>query len=194
MITNVSPKKRLHNWAGSQRALPSDRGSVDGGIQLRSAGKLEESLEEQIENRDRSKESVIGATTYKNILKKDKRETNDTLMMKAKLPTDVVAAGASKDAKEAREQLTKIPKFSYVELSEWWKQHKNSLEKEETDMPPICYESKSLFDMISQTANMPHSSDARQWKETLNDYKSGLRNQKQFGYQYMLGSFPIIFR
>ena len=87
-----------------------------------------------------------------------------------------------------------MPKFSYVELSEWWRQHKNSLEKEERDMPPICYESKSLFDMISYTANMPESSDARQWTETLNDYKSGLRNKKQFGYQYTLGSFPIMFR
>ena len=102
-----------------------------------------------MDRRDRSKECVIDSTTYKNILKMDKRETNESLVMKAKLPADVVAAGLSKEAKEAREQLTKVPKFSYVELSEWWKQHKNSLEKEETDMPPICYESKSLFDMIS---------------------------------------------
>ena len=49
-------------------------------------------------------------------------------------------------------------------------------------MPPICYENKTLFDMISYTANMPHSSDARQWKETLNEYKNGLRQQNQFGY------------
>ena len=148
MITNVSPKKRLHhNWVGSQRALRSDHGSAEGGVKLQPAAE-EDSEEEQMERRDRSKESVIGSTTYKNILKMDKRETNDSLMM-GKLPADVLAAGASKDAKAAREQLTKIPKFSYVELSEWWKQHKNSLEKEETDMPPICYESKSLFDMIS---------------------------------------------
>jgi len=65
----------------------------------------------------------------------------------------------------------KIPKFSYIELSEWWKQHKNSLQKDETDMPPICYESKSLFDMISQTANLPKSSESRQWVEALSDYK-----------------------
>lgn len=162
-----------------------------GPIEVRSTAALEGSAEAQVEARDRSKEPVIGATTYKNILKTDKRETNETMVMQAGLPADVVAA---KDAKEARAQLTKIPKFSYVELSEWWQQHKNSLEKEERDMPPICYESKSLFDMISYTANMPHSSDARQWKETLNDYKSGLRSKKQFGYQYPLGSFPIMFR
>ena len=144
---------------------------------LRSAAKPEddELAESAQENRDKSKDCVIGATTYKNILKMDKRETNESLLMKSTLPADVVAAGASKDAQAAKEQLTKVPKFSYVELSEWWKQHKNSLEKEEKDLPPICYESKSLFDMISQTANLPQSSDARQWKETLNDYKSGLR-------------------
>lgn len=56
---------------------------------------------------------------------------------------------------ESKEVLTKIPKFSYVELSEFWKNHKNSLEKEQKDMPPICYENKTLFDMISYTANMP---------------------------------------
>lgn len=87
----------------------------------------------------------------------------------------------------------KIPKFSYIELSEWWSQHKNSLQKEETDMPPICYESKSLFDMISQTANLPKSSESRQWIEALSDYKQGIRTKNQFGYQYNMGSFPVMF-
>lgn len=188
----MSPKKRLHGWAGSQRGLLSDQESAGPGpIELHSAAAPGGSPEQPAEARDKSKDLVIGATTYKNILKTDKRETNETLVQKAGLPADVVGG---KDAKDARAQLTKIPKFSYVELSEWWQQHKNSLEKEERDMPPICYESKSLFDMISYTANMPQSSDARQWKDTLNDYKSGLRSKKQFGYQYPLGSFPIMFR
>ena len=100
MITNVSPKKRLHhNWVGSQRTLPSDQGSADaGGIGLHRTENEEGSPDELEEGRDRSKEPVIGSTTYKNILKTDKRETNECIVQRAGLPSDVVG---SKEAKEA---------------------------------------------------------------------------------------------
>ena len=147
---------------------------------------------------DTTKDGVIDEKTHKNILKVEQRETNESIISKIKLPPDVVPKGSSQPkvqaANSSKEALTKIPKFSYVELSEFWQNHKNSLSKEQKDMPPICYENKTLFDMISYTANMPQSSDARQWTETLNEYKSGLRHQKKFGYQYGLGTFPIMFR
>ena len=109
LITNVSPKKRLHHaQLGGQRGVLSDQGTSDGfGIQLRQDGA--EGSPGPEDARDTSKEGVIGATTYKNILKMDKRETNDSLVMRAKLPAGVL--GVKKDQKQAVAELTKIPKF-----------------------------------------------------------------------------------
>ena len=102
---------------------------------------------------DKAKDGAILDTTYKNILKLDQRDTNETIVQNIKFPPDVVPKAAQHKKRQSTENLMKIPKFSYIELSEFWKNHKNSLEKEETDMPPICYENKTLFDMISYTAN-----------------------------------------
>ena len=148
---------------------------------------------------DKSKEGMVTESTHKNILKLGQRETvkknitakRNSSTNQSSIQQDEADANSRK---EYFKNITKIPKFSYVELSEFWKQHKNSIEKEQKDIPPICYESKSLFDLISYTANMPESSDARQWKEILEEYKNGMRNHDQFGYQYNQGNFPVMFQ
>lgn len=35
-----------------------------------------------------------------------------------------------------------VCEFEYVELKDWWKNHKNSKKREETDYMPISYEDR----------------------------------------------------
>ena len=91
MITNVSPKKRLHS-----QQLPEDRtnsASNDHSQPMNSAIKLREVkqvINEDDEDmaanyEDKTKDGVINESTYKNILKVDQRDTNESIISKLKL-------------------------------------------------------------------------------------------------------------
>ena len=51
----------------------------------------------------------------------------------------------------------------YVELAKWWKEHKNSLQKEANDLVPISYDDKSSWEVITNSILEPQSAEGRSW-------------------------------
>ena len=92
MITNVSPKKRLHSFqlSNDRKRGTAEAESHGAAIKLRELeGRERRSAvgEEEVEEEetaadyvDRVKDGYIGELTYKNILKLDDRETNETII------------------------------------------------------------------------------------------------------------------
>jgi len=155
---------------------------------------------------------LVGAHSHRGLVGLMARETNDSVLRKTKMPANIIR-DEDKEPRYRRQSLHLLhresghhhrhhhhhhketaPGVPYVELDEWWKKQRSTLSKDEKDIPPIGYEDKSLFDLISSAAAQPRRSEGRQWEQILADYKEGLRNENQSGYQYKLGSFPIMFK
>jgi alpha-glucosidase (family GH31 glycosyl hydrolase) len=61
-------------------------------------------------------------------------------------------------------------------------------------MVPINYDDRLSWNVLTNAIIDPKSAEGRQWWEEIRNYKKGLTNEKQQGYQYDNGEFPYIFK
>ena len=61
-------------------------------------------------------------------------------------------------------------------------------------MVPINYESKNVWDAMTNIILLPASDESRQFFSEVNNYKLGQSQDSKSGYQYLLGkNVPLIY-
>ena len=61
----------------------------------------------------------------------------------------------------------------YIDLTNWWKTHKNSAKKEANDLVPIGYEDKTSWELITNSILAPTSAEGRSWWREIENYRQG---------------------
>eukprot|EP00356_Strombidium_inclinatum_P001781 CAMPEP_0170511214 /NCGR_PEP_ID=MMETSP0208-20121228/66182_1 /TAXON_ID=197538 /ORGANISM="Strombidium inclinatum, Strain S3" /LENGTH=139 /DNA_ID=CAMNT_0010794735 /DNA_START=330 /DNA_END=749 /DNA_ORIENTATION=+ len=121
------------------------------------------------------------STTFRNIISVRKKSKQDTLGYNA----DLGRASAKNQSND----------LVFMELSDWWTTHKNSIYREENDLVPINYDDRNSWEMLTNAIIAPTSVEGRQWWEEVRNYKLGQTNEDKTGYQYLLSkNFPAVFK
>ena len=92
-------------------------------------------------------------------------------------------------------EAPQLKKVSFIELQEWWRNHRVSKKKETNDMMPITFDHKTTWEIIATALMFPDSTDGRQFWIELQNFKKGLTATDKMGYQYLIGeNFPYIYK
>ena len=76
--------------------------------------------------------------------------------------------------------------YKYMEISNWWKTHKNVLKRHADDMPPINYEKEHMdlnaWDWITTALTQEKSDEAKQFRREIKYVFNGNKPGRMCGY------------